>query len=71
MLTHKATQTIQTARLILRRAVREDAAPMFRNWVSVCNAAAYSVMPSFFNLARIAPTLRFNAMAISLIGTFL
>ena len=34
MLTHKGTQTIETPRLILRRAVREDAQPMFRNWAS-------------------------------------
>lgn len=34
MLTHKGTQTIETARLILRRAVRDDAEPMFRNWAS-------------------------------------
>lgn len=31
---HKGTQTIETTRLILRRAVREDAEPMFRNWAS-------------------------------------
>ena len=34
MLTHKGTQTIETSRLILRRAIREDAEPMFRNWAS-------------------------------------
>ena len=34
MLTHKGTQTIETSRLILRRAVPEDAEPMFRNWAS-------------------------------------
>ena len=34
MLTHKGTQTIETPRLILRRAIREDAEPMFRNWAS-------------------------------------
>ncbi len=34
MLTHKGTQTIETSRLILRKAVREDAEPMFRNWAS-------------------------------------
>lgn len=34
MLTHKGTQIIETPRLILRRAVREDAEPMFRNWAS-------------------------------------
>ena len=34
MLKHKGTQTIETSRLILRRAIREDAEPMFRNWAS-------------------------------------
>jgi len=34
MLTHKGTQTIETDRLILRQAVREDGEPMFRNWAS-------------------------------------
>jgi RimJ/RimL family protein N-acetyltransferase len=34
MLMHKGTQTIETARLILRRAVREDAQPMLQNWAA-------------------------------------
>lgn len=34
MLTHKGTQTIETTRLILRRASLEDAEAMFRNWAS-------------------------------------
>ena len=34
MLTHKGTQTIETERLILRRAVPEDADAMFRNWAA-------------------------------------
>ena len=34
MLTHKGTQTIETSRLLLRQACREDAEPMFRNWAS-------------------------------------
>ena len=34
MITHKGTQTIETRRLLLRRAIREDAEPMFRNWAS-------------------------------------
>lgn len=34
MLTHKGTKTIETPRLILRRAGMEDALPMFRNWAS-------------------------------------
>lgn len=34
MLNHKGTQTIQTQRLILRRATKADAPAMFRNWAS-------------------------------------
>ena len=34
MLTHKGTQIIETPRLLLRKAVREDAAAMYRNWAS-------------------------------------
>ena len=34
MLAHKGTQTIETRRLILRRAIYADAEPMFRNWAS-------------------------------------
>ena len=34
MLSHKGTQPIETSRLILRRAIREDADAMFRNWAS-------------------------------------
>jgi len=34
MLTHNGTRTIETSRLFLRRAVHEDAEPMFRNWAS-------------------------------------
>jgi len=34
MVTHTGTQTIETSGLLLRRAVREDALPMFRNWAS-------------------------------------
>lgn len=34
MLSHKGTQPLETPRLILRKACREDAEPMFRNWAS-------------------------------------
>lgn len=34
MMTHTGTQTIETPRLLLRRARLEDAQPMFRNWAS-------------------------------------
>ena len=32
MLTHKGTQTIETGRLLLRKAQMDDALPMFQNW---------------------------------------
>ena len=34
MLTHKGTVTVETPRLILRKARIEDAEPMFRNWAN-------------------------------------
>ena len=49
MLTHKGTQTIETARLILRRAVREDAEPMFRNWASDPEVTKYLTWPTHEN----------------------
>ncbi len=45
MLTHKGTQTIETARLILRRARLEDAEPMFRNWASDPEVTKYLTWP--------------------------
>ena len=45
MLTHKGTQTIETPRLILRRAVREDAEPMYRNWASDPEVTKYLTWP--------------------------
>ena len=45
MLTHKGTQTIETPRLILRRAVREDAEAMFRNWASDPEVTKYLTWP--------------------------
>ena len=49
MLTHKGTQTIETARLILRRAIREDAEPMFRNWASDSEVPKYLTWPTHSN----------------------
>ena len=46
MLTHKGTQTIETSRLILRRAVREDAEPMFRNWASDPEVTKFLTWPT-------------------------
>ena len=50
MLTHKGTQTIETSRLILRRAVREDAEPMFRNWASDPEVTKYLTWPPHENV---------------------
>ena len=47
MLTHKGTQTIETSRLILRRAVREDAEPMFRNWAADPEVTKYLTWPTY------------------------
>ncbi len=45
MLTHKGTQTIETSRLILRKARTEDAEPMFRNWASDPEVTKYLTWP--------------------------
>jgi ribosomal-protein-alanine N-acetyltransferase len=47
MLTHKGTQTIETSRLLLRKAVREDAEPMFRNWASDPEVTKYLTWPTY------------------------
>ena len=49
MLTHKGTQTIETPRLILRRARQEDAEPMFRNWASDSEVTKYLTWPTHSN----------------------
>ena len=51
MLTHKGTQPIETTRLILRRAVREDAEPMFRNWASDPEVTKYLTWPAHGSIA--------------------
>ena len=51
MLTHKGTQTIETSRLILRRAVREDAEPMYRNWASDPEVTKYLTWPAHESIA--------------------
>lgn len=45
MLTHKGTQSLETPRLILRRATREDAEPMFENWASDPEVTKYLTWP--------------------------
>ena len=44
---HKGTQTLETPRLILRRAVREDAEAMFRNWASDPEVTKYLTWPTY------------------------
>ena len=51
MLTHKGTQSIETSRLILRRAIREDAEPMFRNWASDPQVTKYLTWPAHSSIA--------------------
>lgn len=46
MLTHKATQTIETDRLVLRRAIPEDAEPMLRNWASDPEVTKFLTWPT-------------------------
>lgn len=43
---HKGTQTIETPRLILRRACMKDAAPMFCNWASDPEVTKYLTWPT-------------------------
>ena len=50
MVTHKGTQTIETPRLILRRALREDADPMFRNWASDPEVTKFLTWPPHANI---------------------
>lgn len=51
MLTHKGTQTIETPRLILRQAVREDAEPMLRNWASDPEVTKFLTWPTHDSIA--------------------
>ena len=51
MITHKGTQTIETRRLLLRRAIREDAEPMFRNWASDPEVTKFLTWPTHSNTA--------------------
>ena len=49
MLIHKGTQRIESARLILRQAIPEDAKPMFRNWASDSEVTKYLTWPTHEN----------------------
>ena len=52
MLIHKGTQRIETPRLILRRAVREDAKAMFNNWASDPQVTKYLTWPPHCSVAE-------------------
>lgn len=49
MPTHKGTQTIETPRLILRRAQMADAQPMFANWASDLEVTKFLTWPAHSN----------------------
>ena len=51
MLKHTGTQTIETARLILRKAEGRDAQPMFRNWASDPEVTKYLTWPAHGSVA--------------------
>ena len=57
MLTHKGTQTLETARLILRKANREDAQPMFCNWASDPEVTKFLTWPTYEKVETAYPIL--------------
>lgn len=57
MLMHKGTQTIETSRLILRKAIRGDAEPMFRNWASDSEVTKYLTWPTYEKVETAYPIL--------------
>jgi ribosomal-protein-alanine N-acetyltransferase len=50
MLNHKGTKTLETNRLILRRAYITDAEPMFRNWASDPEVTKFLTWPPHKNM---------------------
>lgn len=50
MLTHKGTVTIETPRLILRKARIEDAEAMFRNWANDAEVTKFLTWPTHGNI---------------------
>ena len=57
MPTHKGSKTIETTRLILRRAQMEDAEPMFRNWASDPEVTKYLTWPTYNRVETAYPVL--------------
>lgn len=47
MLTHKGTLTLETPRLLLRKARMEDAQPMFDNWASDPEVTKFLTWPTY------------------------
>jgi len=58
VLTHKGTQTIETSRLILRKAVMEDALPMFHNWASDPEVTKYLTWSTYEVVETAYPVLK-------------
>ena len=50
MITHKGTVTIETPRLILRKARMEDAEPMLRNWANDPDVTKFLTWPTHGNI---------------------
>ena len=57
MLIHKGTATLETPRLILRRAQISDAEPMFRNWASDPEVTKYLTWPTYMTVEAAYPVL--------------
>lgn len=57
MLTHKGTQTIETSRLILRKAQMDDAQAMFRNWASDPEVTKFLTWTTYVNVETAYPIL--------------
>lgn len=58
MPSHKGSKTIETTRLILRRAQMEDAEPMFRNWASDPEVTKYLTWPTYNCVETAYPVLK-------------
>lgn len=57
MLTHKGTVSLETSRLLLRRAQEEDAVPMFRNWASDPQVTRFLTWPTYQSVEAAYPVL--------------
>ena len=51
MLNHKGTKRLETTRLILRKAVKEEAEPMFRNWASDPQVTKFLTWPTHSSIS--------------------